>query len=626
MKLEEEKTMIKISQYSRKKGGIDMSTGGGGVVITQTGDSELEKALVSGGGVKKQAESKEKILGSTIKKSIVPADKVVASINPAACINCGTCREACPADAITENQRTICHVCPTCTEVPGISVGKMKSLPTETSCTTKCPLGISPQGYLGLTKAGKYEAAYELIWKKNPLPSVCARICHHPCEEGCKRGILVDQPIKIREMKRYLSEKVQYTPEKYVQVYEEKIAVIGAGPAGLTAAHYLASAGYDVTLYEAANEAGGMLVRGIPEFRLDRSVVREEVQKLVDAGLKIRTNQKLNKYSIEEMKTEYDAIIIATGTPNSKELYIEGWRNAGVMTAMDFMEHVNHKQKLRRHIGQLFQFDGGRAVIIGGGSVAMDCARSAVRCGASKVTVVCLEEGEAMPAHKWELEEAKEEGVEIIEGYSPVEFTSDLFPTLTGVRFEKVKSMGKNQDGQFTVETDPENTIQIPCEWCVEAIGQTPDAFWNEIEESGIFYAGDIRSGKCSVINAMASGRETAIHVDEALRGRAVKDPVKLKTERLAAAPVEEKLFPYNFRKIMRPETPMEPVETRIHNFNEAEKVFTDEEAYREADCCLGCGYEAVDPEKCLGCGICQTLCPKGGVITMVAKKGGEEE
>ncbi|MFZ7121117.1 MAG: FAD-dependent oxidoreductase [Eubacteriaceae bacterium] len=602
-----------------------MSTGASGEIITSNGVSELEKTLVSGSGKKNNIKATEKILGSTLKKKIVSAEKVVAKIDTINCINCGTCRENCPVDAIQENQRTICHVCPTCTDLPGISVGKMKSLPTETSCTTKCPLGISPQGYLGLTKAKKFDEAYELVWSKNPLPSVCARVCHHPCEDGCKRGILVDEPLKIREIKRYLSEKVDYQPEKYVCIYEEKIAIIGAGPAGLTAGHYLAKAGYEVTIFESSNEAGGMLIRGIPEFRLDRDIVRKEVEKLVEAGLKICLNEKINQFSIEEMKSSFDSIIIATGAPNSKELFIDGWRSAGIMTAMNFMEHVNNKQKLRRHLGQLFKFDGGKAVIIGGGSVAIDCARAAVRIGAIKVMVVCLEEGVDVPAHRWEIEEAKEEGIEIIEGYSPVKFVSELFPTLNGIEFEKVTSMGKDENGKFTVETDCNDRIILECDWCVEAIGQSRDLTLEEINEEGIFYAGDVSSNKCSVIDAMSSGRKIAIEVDASIRGRALKDPVSAKEERLQAAPVEEKLFPYNFRKITRPNTPKIPIDVRIRSFEEVEGVFTDEEAFIESDCCLGCGYEVVDVEKCIGCGICQKLCPKGDVITMVAKEGGEE-
>lgn len=597
-----------------------MSTGGSAVIV-EAGASELEGKLVSGGGVNQLQKVPEKVLGTTIKKEIVPPDKVVAAINPATCINCGTCREICPAQAIKENQRTICRVCPTCTELPGVSVGKMNSLPTETSCTTQCPLGISPQGYLGLTKAGKYEEAYELIWEKNPLLSVCAQVCHHPCEDGCKRGILVDEPIKIREVKRYLDDKVDFKPKKYARMWEEKIAIIGAGPAGLTAGHYLAKAGYDVTIYEADDQAGGMLVRAIPEFRLDRESVQGEIAKLVDAGLNIKLNQKLNQYSVDELKSEYDAIIIATGAPNSRELLIEGWRNAGIMTAMNFMEHVNNRQKLRRHLGQLFKFDGGKAVVIGGGSVAMDVARTAARVGASKVTVVSLECGDEFPAHPWEKAETLEEGVEIIEGYSPIEFQAELFPTLTGVKFAKVTSCTKDENGKISFTTDENDTIEIEADWVVEAIGQGRDAIWDSVNEDGVFYAGDVSSNKCSVVDAMASGRQTAFEVDAALRGRALRDPVAEKTERLVAAPVGEKLFPYNFRKIMRPETPMVPADERVKNFAAVEGVFTDEEAYRESDCCLGCGYEVVDTEDCLGCGLCVRLCPKGDVITMVAKE-----
>ena len=597
-----------------------MSTGGGGVIIESTGLSELEQSLVSGGGARRRNVEKEQILGTTLKKEVRPLDQVTAYIDPSKCINCGTCRENCPANAITEQQRQICRICPTCTGRPGMSVGKMKSLPAETSCTTKCPLGISPQGYLGLTKLGKYDEAYELIWKKNPLPAVCARVCHHPCEEGCKRGIIVDEPIKIREIKRYLSEKTDYQPKPYQTIYEERIAVIGSGPAGLSAAHCLASAGYDVTVYESSTEAGGMLVRGIPTFRLEREVVREQIQKLVDAGLKIKLNAKVNQFTIEDMKTEYDAIIVAAGTPQSRELTIPGFRLSGIMTAMNFMERINNGQKLRRHLGQLFNFENGQAVVIGGGSVAMDCARAAIRLGASKVTCVCLEEGEAVPAHKWEVQEALEEGIEIIEGYSPVEFETDLYPHLTGVRFEKVTSMGKDEAGRFQIKTNPEDVLQVPADWVVEAIGQAKEAFWQEVGGDGIFFAGDIAGGKCSVIDALASGRNVAIEVDEQLRGRKVKNYTALDPERLVVAPVEQKLFPYNFRKTMRPSTPVADVDDRVRNFREVEGVFTDEEAYAEVDSCLGCGYEKVDPEKCLSCGICQKLCPKGDVISFIAK------
>lgn len=597
-----------------------MSTGAG-IVVDATGASELENTLVSGG--KADSKVSGKVLGTTLKKTIAKPDEVVAKIDPSKCINCGTCRENCPVDAIIENQRQICHVCPTCTEIPGISVGKMKSLPTDTSCTTKCPLGISPQGYLALSKAGNYDAAYELIWAKNPLPAICGRICHHPCEEGCKRGLLVDEPIKIREIKRYLSEKSEFRPAKYIRKYEENIAVIGAGPAGLTAGHYLAQSGYGVTIFEAYDEAGGMLMRGIPEFRLPRDIVRKDIEDLKAAGLDIRVNQKFNKFSAEALKSEYDAIIVATGAPNSKELFIDGWRLSGIMTALNFMERVNNKQKLRRHLGQLFKFEGGEAVIIGGGSVAIDAALTARRIGATKVTVVCLECGAGIPAHQWELDEAREEGIEIIEAYSPSRFTSDLYPTLTGVECCKVLDCGKDEQGRFIAKTDPDDKIWIKADWVVLAIGQGRDSMWDEVCEDGVFFAGDIHSSKCSVIDAMANGRKTALQVDALLQGREMRDPVDANAARLVTADVMEKLFPYNFRKMTRPSTPKLSLSERVSTFKEIEGTFTDEEAYVEADTCLGCGFEAVDTEKCIGCGICAKLCPQGDVIKMVAKAKG---
>lgn len=183
--------------------------------------------------------------------------------------------------------------------------------------------------------------------------------------------------------------------------------------------------------------------------------------------------------------------------------------------------------------------------------------------------------------------------------------------------------MGKDENGKFVIETDSNNVLEVPCDWVVQAIGQSHDSMWDDIKEEGIYYAGDMSSNKCSVVDAMASGKQVAYEVDSALRGRTLKVSEN-GTDRLKAAPVNEKLFPYNFRKTLRPETPMVDPQIRIQNFDEVEDAFTDKEAYIEADSCLGCGYSGVDIEKCLGCGLCQQLCPKGDVITMVAK--GEKE
>ena len=585
-----------------------MSVGGGDLKLNYSSQSFQE--YVS------KAENKRRV--SAIKSEIASLDQVAAYIDSKKCINCGTCREACPQNAISEQQRIICHMCPACTERPTMSPQACEALTEETSCTTKCPLGISPQGYVGLTKIGKYKEAYDLIWQKNPLLSVCASVCTHPCQDGCKRGILVDHAIEIREIKKFLVNNVDAEIKPYQVLYDEKVAVIGAGPAGLAAAHHLASNGYEVTVFEGSNEAGGMLVKGIPEFRLDRETVRKDIERLEACGMDIRYNSRFTPATIDNLRDEYDAIIVAAGTPVSKELKIPGFRLAGVMGAMTFMRQINHHMNPQHHLGQIFKFEDGRAVVLGGGAVAMDVARTALRAGASKVTVVCPEEGDAIPAHPWEVEEAKAEGVEFIEGYSPVMFTEDLFPHLTGVKFERVTSMGVNESGRFEIKTDPEDSMQIPCEWCVVAIGQAPDMEWRSIEAPDVFLAGEIAQGRSCVIDALSSGKDCAIKVDAALRGREVKNPMN--DHKLHMAEINERIFPYNRTKNIRPSVPKLDMNERLTSFKEVEGVFTQAEVLQETKACLSCGYEMVDPEKCVACGLCQRLCPKGDVITMIVK------
>jgi len=554
--------------------------------------------------------------GFTVEKT------AVAHINPRNCVNCGTCRELCPMEAISESQRVICRICPECTEQDAMTFDEMYEFTTKAACTMGCPLGISPQGYINLTRSGKLEEAYKLVWDKNPLPSVCARICHHPCEQVCKRGVLVDEPIAIRSIKRYLGEKTTFRAEKYPRLYEERIAVIGAGPAGLTAGHYLSRAGYEVTVFESATEAGGMLKRGIPEFRLDRSVVDEEVTNLENAGLAIRLNERINKHSLEKIQKEYDAVIVAAGAPNSKELKIEGWRLSGVMTAMDFMEQVNHRQEIRRHPGQIFNL-GGEVVVIGGGSVAIDTARAALRMGATKVTAVCLECDEEIPCHPWELKEAEDEGITLIQSHSPTRFVG-TYPKLEGVEVCKVTSFSKDGKGKISCELDENDTMTIKADWAIVAIGQAPDTMWSSLKGDRVYFAGDISKSACSVIDAMASGRKVALNVDTDLRGRTLKDPMD--THELHSAPLSEKIYPYNRRKSIRPEIPMLAAESRIHSFDEVEGGFDDEAAQMEVLRCLRCGYQVVDEERCIGCGICQRECPEGDVITMEpVAKGGEK-
>lgn len=547
------------------------------------------------------------------------AKPAVAMINSKNCVNCGECRKSCPVEAISEQQRVICRVCPECTSRPTLTLNEMYSLATAKACTTACPLGTSPQGYINLAKAGKFEKAYQLVWETNPLPSVCARICHHPCEQACKRGILVDEPIAIRSIKRFLSEKVKWNPEPYPSIYEEHVAIIGSGPAGLTAAHYLAQMGYKVTVFDSATEAGGMLRRGIPEFRLPRDVVSREIEHLEEAGIEFKLSTKINKVDLEKLKNEYDGIIIATGAPNSKELNIEGRRMEGVMTALNFMERINNGQDIWRHPGQTFNLDG-EVVVIGGGSVAIDTARTALRIGAKRVTVICLECGEEVPCHSWELDEAREEGVIIMEGYSPQRFVGS-HPKLEGVEVCRVISCKKDQDGKISVEIDNNDKRIVPADWAIVAIGQAHDAIWNAANDEYIAFAGDVKSQACSVVDAMASGKKAAGQIDAFLRERVLKDPLSLRTLN-EASPIE-KIYPATRLKTKRPEIPMLSKEYRVNSFEEVEGCLDDIAASEEVLRCLGCGYQEVDSDKCIGCGVCQKICPKGDVITMIAVLGG---
>ena len=556
----------------------------------------------------------------TIKQGESPAYSLdrgyVAKVDTKKCVNCGTCRENCPVEAIDEAQRWICRVCPECTDQPGMRLHDIDAFRTKQSCTTACPLGISPQGYIGLARNGKDEAAFQIIWEKNPLPSVCAHICHHPCEQVCKRGVLVDEPMAIRGIKRYLDENVEYTRPKYPRLYDERIAVIGAGPAGLSAGHFLSELGYEVDIYEANNEPGGMLVRAIPDFRLSHEEVRKDIKKLEEAGLSIHCSAPLGKKQIAELQKEYDAIVVAAGTPHGKEItWVPKWNYDAVYTAIQFMDFANNDQDTVRMPHQNFEIVGKEGIVIGGGSVAMDTARTALRLGAEKVTVICLESGEDVPAHKWEKDEAIEEGIVFIEGYSPKAYTGRV-NTLEGIDFAKVTKFEKDENGKIHFETNDEDILHIPTDFCIVAIGQYADPIFPEADGETVFWAGDIAGGACSVIDALASGRDAAFDVDAAIQERMLRNGRI--GHKLVPGPLEEKLYPCNRRKTRHHERPMQPAADRVKNFDDVEITYTAKQVYQEELRCLGCGYAMIDAEKCIGCGVCQKLCPEGDFQRMV--------
>ena len=373
-----------------------------------------------------------------------------------------------------------------------------------------------------------------------------------------------------------------------------------------------------MTIFEANVEPGGMLVRAIPEFRLDRAAVKRDIEKLQEAGLKIQCNSPLGKKQIKELQEEYDAVIVAAGTPHGKEItWVPKWNYDAVYTAIQFMDFANNDQNTVRMPHQNFEIIGKEGVVIGGGSVAMDTARTALRLGAKKVTVVCLEEGEYVPAHKWEKDEAAEEGIEFMEGYSPKAYTGRV-NTLEGIDLVKVTHFEKDENGKISFTVDEENPVHLPIQFLIVAIGQYADPLYPEADGETVFYAGDIAGGACSVIDALASGRKAAFDADAAIQGRVLRNAEIGHT--LVAAPIEEKIYPCNRRKTLRHERPMEDVATRLKNFDDVEKTYTAKQVYQEELRCLGCGYSLIDQTKCIGCGLCQKLCPQGDVISMVKR------
>ncbi|MBQ6622103.1 MAG: FAD-dependent oxidoreductase [Mogibacterium sp.] len=530
--------------------------------------------------------------------------KVLSHIDGYRCVNCGKCEEYCPVNAISERQKEVCHLCPDCTEMKALTVDEMYDLRKE-SCTLECPLGISPQGYLNLVKAGKQKEAFDLIYDKNPLPSVCGYICHHPCEQICKRGQLVDEPMHIRAVKRYLGEKyLDEAPASYPVMNDLQIAVVGGGPAGLTAAHTLAKRGYNVTVFEQAAEAGGMLLKGIPNFRIDKAVVRKEIAKLEKAGIRFEFGVTVaTQKEIDALKKDYDAVIIATGTQVSKGLPIEGSRIENILLAVNLMDTVNAGIRVPMY---------GDAVIIGGGSVAADVARTALRLGAETATMICLESGSQIPAHPWELQEALDEGVKLISGAAPLRYIGHT-SKLEGLTFAKIENLDLSNFSYDIVEGSEET---IHADFAIVATGQKSQY---QFDREGVYFAGDIAGGKCSVIDAMASGRKIALAVDKDLTGR---DYAEYEVEReIGLGERKYKVYPAVRMKADFPGIRELPAACRTGSFAVVEQAFTDDEVLLEVQRCLNCGYRFVDTEKCIGCGVCQKVCPKGDVITLEPEK-----
>ena len=494
-------------------------------------------------------------------------------------------------------------------------------------CRAACPAHTDVQAYVGLIAQGRYTEAFEVITSVNPIASVCSMICHHPCEQACRR-CAIDEPLAVRHLKRFAIEKsLEYRRARRRLIDKTKgksIGIIGSGPSGLTAARDLAAFGYSVTIYERHPVLGGMLAAAIPPYRLPREVLKEDIDDVIAKGIEVKTNCAVGKdVKLEELMKKHDAVLIAIGLSLSRSLNIPGVEGPGVLLAIPFLEDVafNRKPAL-----------GNKVLVIGGGNVAMDVARSARRLGVKNVEMVCLENEEEIPAWKWEVDEAVEEAIKINYRWGPHAVRREG-GKVKGLEVTKVLSVF-DANKRFSPTFDNNQTMLIEADTIIITIGQMSDLTFLKdspvkVDERGrvewdpatqmssaknVFVAGEVVTGPGSAIAAVANGHRSAIAMHLYLQGESIEGrlPVQEK-EKISQMPSEvvEKISRQPRLKIRH----LAP-EVRVRTMEHFEEGYTEKEALEEAGRCRGCGGGAVvDQKKCMACLTCLRVCPYGAPV-----------
>ncbi len=569
----------------------------------------------------------------------------VAKVEKQNCVACGKCVEACPAGAVKLGQKLCdkegCEITYPRMPLPGDQpwgehmwshnyrdINRINCYDTGTApCKTACPAHIGIQGYLQLAKEGRYEDALALIKKDNPLPAVCGHVCNRRCEDACTRGT-IDEAVAIDEVKRFIAERdlnaeTRYIPEKTIPSlkggFEEKIAIIGAGPAGLSCAYFLALTGYKPTIFEKNAEPGGMLRYGIPSYKLEKDLLAAEIDVIRQLGVEIRCGVEVGKdITIEELREQgYRGFYAAIGCQRGRKPGISGENARGAYTAVDFLREAGTKES--------FELEGD-VVVVGGGNVAIDAARISSRCTDAKISMFCLETREKMPASNEEIEEALEEGITLNCGWGPKEVLEED-GHVSGVVFKKCTRVFDAQ-GRFSPEYDENDTITVPCRHVIFSVGQAIDwghmldnlhvelrpnggAIANKLtyqtSEPDIFVGGDVYTGPKFAIDAIAAGREGAISLNRYVHehctltiGRNRRDFIELDKENI-------KVDAYDTSSRQIP--PKADVKEQAKTFRDLSHSLTEEQVKKETSRCLSCGASVVDPNKCIGCGICTTKC-----------------
>jgi NADPH-dependent glutamate synthase beta subunit-like oxidoreductase len=522
-------------------------------------------------------------------------EEIAASPFPWFCTACGRCEEVCPNGiGILDIIRSLRSLSP------------RQYVPERPPCVEACPVGIDIPGYLRLIARGRTDDAYALIREKVPFPGILGRVCTHPCEEACRRGDVFHQPIAICALKRYVADNVSDVSEQMSPIAPDtghKIAVIGSGPAGLTAAFYLRKKGHQVTIFEERAEPGGMMRYGIPDYRLPRQVLEQEVNQVLDLGIALQTNTKLGRdFDIHQLKADgYEAIFLSLGAQLSRTIDLAGSDLEDVFWGLDFLRGVNEGKEMR-----LKQ----KVVVIGGGNVAVDVALTAFRSGAEDVTLACLECREEMPANAWEIEEAIEEGVTIMPSWGPRKIIDD-HGKVTHVELVRCTSVFDENDN--FCPTFANITETVAADQVILAIGQATDFSGVDdagalkvekglivIDETtletnlpGIFAGGDVSRAPGSIIDAIAAGRRAACSIDAFLGGDGT-----ISENKPEHADSETEEPPYTgkrdkgFADLKREPMPMLPCSERHSGFAEVELGFTDDQAKEEAKRCLQCDLE----------------------------------